>query len=226
MKTLDENKLVVRRCDPHIDSLPHKKAAQKSRGYLGSYLSWGETAPDWTIKQHTLFLLDSSNQEKLQTAYVAYYEEKFAGLFVLGLENDTFGGQICYWTPANMSGKGIATTVTDYLTEMAFNKFDWTYVVLHIDELNAGSTRVAEKCGFHVLEDYECEKNGSHGSGRFKVWIKYSPDLLKETEAKRQEIFKNREVKPRSSWHSTGTERIANDIFNNPIVFEQAQELH
>ena len=225
MKALDENYLVVRRCNPHIDSLPHMKAAQKSRGYLGSYLSWGETAPDWTIKQHTLFLLDSCNRKKSQTAYVADYEGKFAGLFLLGLENDTFGGQICYWTPASMSGRGIATAVTDYLTEMAFNNFGWTYVVLHIDEMNAGSNRVAEKCGFHVLEEYECEKNGTHGSGVFKVWIKYNPVLLKDTQAKRSEVFRTQKVKPRSSWHSSRTERIANDIFNNPILFEQDQEL-
>ena len=225
MKTLDENQLVVRRCDPHIDSLPHKKAAQKSRGYLGSYLTWGEAAPDWTIKDHTWFLLNSSNDDLFQTAYVAYYQDRFAGLFILSLEASTYGGQICYWTPANLSGKGIATTVTEYLTEMAFNNFDWTYAVLHIDEKNEGSNRVAEKCGFHVLEEYECEKNGTHGSGKFRIWVKYSPGLLQETEAKRREIFENREVKPRSSWHSSGTERMANDIFNNPILIDPDQKL-
>jgi RimJ/RimL family protein N-acetyltransferase len=224
VSTLDENLLVVRRCDPHIDTLPHKKAAQRSRGYLGNYLSWGEDAADWSLRQHTLFLLDSSNIKNQQTAYVAYYKEKFAGLFVLGLESDSFGGQICYWTPAEMSGRGIATAVTDYLTELVFQKFDWTYVFLHIDEANIASSRVAEKCGYHVLEEYECEKNGTYGTGKMKLWVKYSPSLIKETDAKRREIFENRQVKPRSSWHVSGTHRMANDIFNNPIFLDQYQE--
>jgi RimJ/RimL family protein N-acetyltransferase len=192
------------------------KAAKSSRGYLGEYLEWGITAPDWSIQQHTNFLLRNLKGGSTQTTYVAYYKDKFAGLFSLGLEAGTLGGQICYWTARELAGLGIATSVTDYLTWVAFMKLRWGHVQLHIDKENIGSSRVAEKCGFHVLQNYECEKDGTKGSGRMSVWIKYSPDLLSDTEERRNQILSSGMILPRSMWHVSGVERLANDLFSNP----------
>jgi RimJ/RimL family protein N-acetyltransferase len=221
---LNEDYLTVRKCDPHIDTLPHMKAAKSSRGYLGEYLEWGVTAPDWNIQDHTDFLLRNLKGASTQTSYVAYYKDRFAGLFNLGLEDGTLGGQICYWTTRELAGQGIATSVTDYLTWVAFMNLRWAHVQLHIDQENVGSSRVAEKCGFHILQDYKCEKNGTKGSGKMNVWIKYSPDLLNETEEKRNQIFDSGMILPRSMWHVSGEGRLANDLFNNPILLSHSSE--
>jgi len=224
VKALDENYLIVRKCDPHIDTLPHMKAAKNSRGYLGEYLDWGITAPDWSIQQHTNFLLSNVKRDITQTTYVAYYKDRFAGLFSIGLESGTLGGQVCYWTARELSGMGIATAVTDYLTWVAFMRLRWGHVQLHIDQENIGSSRVAEKCGFHILDNYKCEKDGTKGSGKMSLWIKYSPDLLNDTEEKRNEILRSGMMSPRSMWHVSGFERLANDLFSNPILLSQSNE--
>jgi RimJ/RimL family protein N-acetyltransferase len=224
VKNLDEDHLIVRKCDPHIDTLSHMKAAKASRGYLGEYLEWGITAPDWSIHQHTRFLLNNLKGESTATSYVAYYKDRFAGLFSIGLEVGSYGGQICYWTSRELAGQGIATAVNDYLTWVVFMQFNWTHVQLHIDQENIGSSRVAEKCGFHILREYECDKNGSKGSGKMNHWIKYSPDLLKDTEETRNKIFASGQALPRSMWHMSGEERLANDIFNNPILLSPKNE--
>jgi RimJ/RimL family protein N-acetyltransferase len=221
---LNEDHLIVRKCDPHVDTLPHMKAAKNSRGYLGEFLAWGIDAPDWNVQQHTKFLLYNQRAITTQTAYVAYYKDKFAGLFCLGLEDEDYGGQICYWTAREFAGQGLATAVTDYLTELAFMKFNWTNVQLHIDQDNIGSSRVAEKCGYHILQEYECDKNGTKGSGYMNHWIRYSPDLLRDTEEARNRVFKSGKVKPRSAWYISGVERMANDIFNNPVLLSDPEK--
>jgi hypothetical protein len=74
------------------------------------------------------------------------------------------------------------------------------------------------------LREYECDKNGSKGSGKMNHWIKYSPDLLKDTEETRNKIFASGQAIPRSMWHMSGEERLANDIFNNPILLSPKNE--
>jgi RimJ/RimL family protein N-acetyltransferase len=215
VSNLDLDELIVRKCDLHIDTLPHMLACRKSSNYLGKYLDWGRTAPKWSIKAHTQFLNLGHNKKFATESYVAYYKDKFAGLFTYGFNEDDLGGQICYWVPKEFAGLGIATEVTTYLTDLAFLKFDWGYVQLHIDVANEGSIKVAKKSGFHVLNEYKCEVNGTNGTGLMNTWVKYSPDLLKVTEEERLRVFETSTVKPRSLWYSSGIGRIANDIFNN-----------
>jgi len=217
VKTIDLEDLVVRKCDPHIDTLGHMKAGKKSSDALGRFLDWGINVNSWSIQEHTRFLVVNMKEDNPSRTYVAYYKDKFAGLFVFGDGMDPFGCQISYWVSSEFSGKGVATAVTDYLVDFAFQKLYSAYVLLHIDKANISSSRVAEKCGFHVIDQYSCEKNGIEGTGVMRVWIKYHPMLLQEAKEERAKQIKRNQQALRSSWHVSGTQRIADDLFNNAL---------
>jgi RimJ/RimL family protein N-acetyltransferase len=100
------------------------------------------------------------------------HDRKIIGKFSFSPPNFLGGIQLSYFMHPQYTGKGLESFAVDQLTEMAFYNLNHLHVEFHIDVDNKASQRVAEKCGFQVIDKYDHEKIGHEGSGFFEVWAK------------------------------------------------------
>jgi len=177
MKSLDEKQLIVRKCNPRIDAPHHMKACRNSRDYLEHHLCWGETAITWGQNSHEVFLKGMAEMPGTLGNYVVYYKTRFAGMFQHSISDDGEAAQICFWVPKQMSGNGIATTVTGMLTDKSFEVYGLNQVSLHVDKANVASSKVAERNGYEARREYFDEPYGTKDSGWLVEWIKYNPEV-------------------------------------------------
>lgn len=205
--------LTITRCKPERDSKPHHKACIASKESLGDFLGWGMVAPKWSFQKHAKFLAWNANQSSPFNTFVAYYGNKFVGLFSLSSGSDNFGAQLCYWVGNEFSRNGVATEVTKLILDKAFTLDNLFYVQLHIDKANTASNRVAEKAGFHVMEEYSCTPQGSKGTGDMYLWIKYHPKVQEIANDDSFEASFDGNVT--SAWCTDTSLSIAQDIFRS-----------
>ena len=175
---IDIGECFIQRCRPR-DALEHMKACQESANYLGDYLGWGVDAPTWNFKQHASWILHHARTTDPHESYCVYFKNKLIGFFSYGSGADKHGIQICYWVRKGYEGNGVATAVTEILTQKAFFPKRFGYVEIHVDKANLASRKVPEKLGFEIDEEYRCLPHGTKETGEMLVYVKYNPNQPK-----------------------------------------------
>ncbi len=78
--------------------------------------------------------------------------------------------EIGYWVRSDRAGAGIATEAARLLTEAGHGLSDVGTIVIHHDEANGASGRVAEKLGYSISERRRVEIDLPGESGMEVVW--------------------------------------------------------
>jgi len=71
--------------------------------------------------------------------------------------------EVGYWVRSSETGRGYASEMVNQITSLALDSLGFKQIRLVIDEQNAGSRRVAERCGFSL--ESETPVADSHGDG-------------------------------------------------------------
>ena len=171
---IDVGECVVRKCRPQ-DAIEHMKACRDSSDYLGDFLEWGIHAHTWDFPQHARWINYHADLPEPFESYSVFLGSKMVGFFSYGHALDSWGIQICYWVRKGYEGNGIATTITEFLTDKAFYFKGFSYVEIHVDVKNLASRKVPEKLGFEIDEEYSCTPRGPKETGRMVVYVKYNP---------------------------------------------------
>jgi rifampin ADP-ribosylating transferase len=109
-------------------------------------------------------------EEGLTYAYSIENDGKLIGVTDLrGLKDGDKTPEIGYWISSAAAGKGITTKVTQALTELGFETFNLSKIMIRAHVDNHASNRVAEKAGFTRARQYE-DSEGAHN-----VWEKAGP---------------------------------------------------
>lgn len=78
--------------------------------------------------------------------------------------------EVGYWVRSDRAGAGLATEAARLLTEAALGLIDVDRVVIHHDEANRASGRVAEKLGYTISERRQVEIDLPGETGIEVVW--------------------------------------------------------
>lgn len=176
----DVGECVIRKVIPK-DALEHMKACRDSADYLGNYLEWGIHAPTWDFPRHARWINYYADMPEPYESYSVFLGTKLIGFFSYGKAADPWGIQICYWVRKGYNGNGVATTITEFLTDKAFFFKGFGYVEIHVDFDNIASRKVPEKLGFEIDEQYSCVPHGAKETGLMLVYVKYNPRQPRRT---------------------------------------------
>lgn len=166
---IDENKLEILPINPLL-AKEHMDFYREGRGYLDKYLNLEKDFHLLTFKDHASSLLLFYKNSEKSPVYMVKYGKKLVGVFIF-IEPKFLGGiQIAYMIRKKYSGLGIASIALKHISDIAFYKFKYLHIELHIDIDNVGSKKVAEKCGFTVIDGYTDYPIGTKGSGNMEVF--------------------------------------------------------
>jgi RimJ/RimL family protein N-acetyltransferase len=157
-------------CTPRY-ALSHMEFIQAGKGFYDKYLELDKFDFQANIMQHTKWLIDESKSKEFPI-YFLLDGEKVIGKFIFSPGNFMGGIQLAYFMHPKYTGRGLASFAVEQLSQMDFYNSNHLHVELHIDVENKPSQRVAEKCGFQVIDTYDYRKIGFEGSGFFEVWAK------------------------------------------------------
>jgi len=166
---LNEDNLEIIPINPLL-AQEHMNFYREGRDYLDSHLDLEKDFHLLTFQEHAAILLDFHKNSETLPVYMVKYGKKLIGIFTFGNPKFIGGVQISYMIRREYSGKGVASTALKHLSDIAFYKYNYLHVELHIDIDNVGSKRVAEKCGFEVIDGYTCLPIGTKGSGNMEVY--------------------------------------------------------
>ncbi|MEI6054020.1 MAG: GNAT family N-acetyltransferase [Candidatus Saccharibacteria bacterium] len=138
-----------------------------NRDYLGQWLPFIEST---TIPQDSLqFINETIENFKNGSSYGfgIILDEKLIGHASLMHIKDDHEPEIGYWISKDHSGKGIATRLTEFLTNLGFDELGLKKIIITANKENIGSNRIAEKLGYTI----ERTKPGEMG-GIDNIWVK------------------------------------------------------
>lgn len=158
------------------DAQAHKKLCDAGGSKFGDFLGFATNIQNWNLEQHKQWIVTNQMAGYPFDSYGAFYGNHLLGLYSYARAGDLLGCQICYYTGSDVSGRGIATEVTNVMVEKAFTLAGFEYVELHIDAANVASQKVASNAGFEYIKEYKCEKMGKKGTGQMQLWIKLNPN--------------------------------------------------
>jgi len=141
-----------------------------NREYLGQWLPFIESTKS---PQDSLgFINETIKNFEDGSAYGfgVVLDDKLIGHTSLMHINDAHDPEIGYWISKDYSGRGIATRLTEFLTNLGLNELGLNKIIITANKENIGSNRIAEKLGYTI----ERTKPGEMG-GIDNVWSKEKP---------------------------------------------------
>ena len=147
-------------------------AIRESLDMLSPWMPWANRAP--TLKE------SRENQKEARERFLAH-EGFRLNAFLKGIDTFVLGSglhrvdfnvpkvEIGYWVRKQFAGQGYVTEAVNAVTDFAFREFNANRVEIRMDDDNALSWKVAERCGFEmegILRNERRKLDGSLGNTR------------------------------------------------------------
>lgn len=138
---------------------------KKNHEYLKPWMPW--LAGVKTVEDSASFIraIIQKREKDVRYGYGMIYGGKVAGHMSIMHLNDEQHPEIGYWLDHELNGKGLTTKAVMALTDFGLNKLKLPKILIKAKPENIASNRVAEKCGYTLVEtkDYP-------GRGPLCVW--------------------------------------------------------
>jgi len=148
-------------------------AVQRSLPELLMFMDWAADAPSDTAGyEDNLTEADARWDADRAYDYVIFDPATDEVIGRCGLMRRQGPGviEIGYWVRSDRAGAGLATEAARLLTEAALQLVDVDRIVIHHDEANGASGRVAEKLGYTISERRRVEIDLPGETGVEVVW--------------------------------------------------------
>lgn len=141
------------------------KLTKKNHEYLKPWMPW--LAEVKTVEDSAKFIraIIEKRDKNVRYGYGMIYDGRVAGhMSIMHLSDEQFP-EIGYWLDHELNGKGITSKAVQALTDFGLNTLKLQKILIKAKPENVASNRVAEKCGYKLLEtkDYP-------GRGLMCVW--------------------------------------------------------
>lgn len=138
---------------------------KKNYEYLKPWMPW--LAGVKTVEDSASFIraIIQKREKDVRYGYGMIYDGKVAGHMSIMHLNDEEHPEIGYWLDYELNGKGLTTKAVQALTDFGLNTLKLNRILIKAKPENITSNRVAEKCGYKLIEtkDYP-------GRGPMCVW--------------------------------------------------------
>lgn len=138
---------------------------KKNYEYLAPWMPWLSKIKKVEDSENFIRAIINRREENVRYGYGMIYDGKVAGhMSIMHISDEQFP-EIGYWLDHELNGKGLTTKAVNALTDFGLNTLGLDKILIKAKPENAASNRVAEKCGYKLIEtkDYP-------GRGLMCVW--------------------------------------------------------
>lgn len=169
-KVLTERTLI--RCYEAGDGALIKKSVDESLEHLLPWMTWARHEPE-TVDKKELRVQDFRRKylagEDYTLGIFNHNETELIGSTGFHTRHEGNVLEIGYWVNVNHAGKGIITEVVLALTKVGFEVEGIDKLVICCEEENEASMKVARKCGYTFIEQWETEEDTPRMLSRFEL---------------------------------------------------------
>lgn len=138
---------------------------KKNYKYLEPWMPWLSKINKVEDSKNFIQAIVEKREKDIRYGYGIIYEGKVAGHMSIMHINDEKFPEVGYWLDHDLNGRGITTKAVKKLTEFGVKTLGLNKILIKAKPKNTASNRVAEKCGYKLIEtkDYP-------GRGPMNVW--------------------------------------------------------
>jgi len=158
-----------------LDIKEFKKAAQESTETNYEFLAYGPMFESITPIEYVKTYSDMLFKDPVDH-YGLFDNGKLLGHMSFGMCFGQFGTEVIGWVRTGYHNRGVGELGLAYAEQIAFNRKNFNFITLHINQKNKPSRRVAEKAGFRPVLKMAYMTGGSEYA---IMYIKINPKVEK-----------------------------------------------
>lgn len=162
----------------HQDAPLLAPVLRSDRSNLATFLGMFYGHKNWSIKSATGFVSNLLKQSWPSMTWLFHIGGEPVGLISTGKEEYPKECQLIIAVFAKHQGKGIASAMTITVLKILEEVFGFERVWWHVDAANLASLRVAQKCGFELIDSYDTGVETRDASGYYHRLMKPRPEGL------------------------------------------------